>query len=299
MQLDIMLFFQSIQNGFLSFLANFFSFFGEETAMLVILLPIYWAWNKKNGFIIFSNLMSSMGVMQVTKGICRVDRPFVQHPELINADRVETATGYSFPSGHSTGSSSFYSGLFRLYDRTWLRVLTAVIIIGVPLSRLYLGVHWPADVLVGTALGLCGTIFLTPVFSKLWDDKEKLSKVYKTGGIIISAVSLILALVLTFTDADKTAWSDTQKLCAVMGAGMIGVALETKYLKFKTEGTAAHKAERIAIGIVGMVLLQLLKLIFPSSVYSIGCFFRYSLIGLWATWLFPMLAVKIGIMEKE
>ena len=299
MQLDIMLFFQSIHNGFLSFLANFFSFFGEEIAMLVILLPIYWAWNKKHGFLIFSNLMSSLFTMQVTKGICRVERPFVQHPELIAADRVETATGYSFPSGHSTGASSFYSMLFRLYRNTWVRVLTVIVIIGVPLSRLYLGVHWPMDVLAGTLLGLAFTLFMTPVFEKLYDDRKMLIKILLPVGAVLSAVSLMLALVLTFTEADKLAWSDTQKTCAIMGAGMMGVALEAKMLGFTTGGSRKDKILRCVLGILGMALLQMLKLAFPASLYSIGAFVRYSLIGLWATWLFPALAVKAGIMEKE
>ena len=73
---------------------------------------------------------------------------------------------YSFPSGHALGSLCFYGILAwivvrRIQDKrikTAIAVLTAIFILLIGLSRVYLGVHYPSDVLAGFVAGLIWTI---------------------------------------------------------------------------------------------------------------------------------------------
>ncbi|RIW35145.1 PAP2 family protein [Bacillus salacetis] len=69
--------------------------------------------------------------------------------------------GYSFPSGHSMGSFILYGALafavFRLYDHRWSKFIGAaallLLVLLIGLSRIYLGVHYPSDILGGFSAG--------------------------------------------------------------------------------------------------------------------------------------------------
>jgi undecaprenyl-diphosphatase len=77
------------------------------------------------------------------------------------------AVSSSFPSGHAMSATIVYSTVaylaIRLYRRTWPKVLTAIAaggtIVAISASRLYLGVHYPSDVLAGAVIGLAWAAF--------------------------------------------------------------------------------------------------------------------------------------------
>lgn len=80
--------------------------------------------------------------------------------------------GYSFPSGHSMGSFIFYGALsfmlFRLLKEKWKKMIAAVLagcmILLVGLTRIYLGVHYPSDVIAGFSIGAAWLFFWIMLF---------------------------------------------------------------------------------------------------------------------------------------
>lgn len=88
--------------------------------------------------------------------------------------RVVYEAGYSFPSGHAMVSLCFYGMLAYLISRnlvSWrwriaLFILALLLIVAIGVSRIYLGVHYPTDVLAGYAAGTAWLIFC--IFLHAW-----------------------------------------------------------------------------------------------------------------------------------
>lgn len=98
------------------------------------------------------------------KKLIRRDRPFVDHPDTrLLAGR---GSSYSMPSGHSAIWGAISAVTFLLYRRRWVPV--AVVGVGVGISRMYLGVHYPTDVLAGWTLGVVYGVVLARMAAWLW-----------------------------------------------------------------------------------------------------------------------------------
>lgn len=129
--------------------------FGEETAFLVAALIVFWCVDKNRGYYILGVGFGGTILTQFLKLLCKVPRPWVLDPNFEPiAGSKEAATGYSFPSGHSQSSVGTFGGLALTGKNKALRYLFVAIAVLVPFSRMYLGVHTPADVLVGSACAL-------------------------------------------------------------------------------------------------------------------------------------------------
>ena len=128
---------------------------GEETAFLVAAMIVFWCVDKNRGYYLMSVGFGGTILTQCLKLVCKVPRPWVRDP---NFDPIpgskEAATGYSFPSGHSQSAVGTFGSLAMTEKNKLFRGIFVAICVLVPFSRMYLGVHTPADVLVGSACAL-------------------------------------------------------------------------------------------------------------------------------------------------
>lgn len=275
MQLDMIRFIQSCANPVLDVVAEFLTMLGEPFTISVIFCGVYWCLDKKLGQYIIFSLCASVCMNGVVKDFFRFERPIGQ--EGVVSRRVETATGYSFPSGHTQSATSFWTPLIIRTGNIALRMLGAAVIVCVGLSRLYLGVHYPADVLGGMVLG---TVIAVSYHFILKHEKYLL-------GLLICATLAILAFV--------TGQSEDTFSAAGMAAGLIaGVMFEKRFVNFSTEGAAVKKLLRYALGLVLIGLAYTVPKIFLPDIAAIkACI--YAFIVFIAVGAYPLLFKKLRI----
>ena len=162
MDINILLGLQEFRNGAGAFLADFLlkmTYFGELNTVLVIMAVIYWCVSKDVGTYLLMGWSGNRilnGALKVT--VCAY-RPWIRDARILPyGDSINTATGYSFPSGHTMNAATvFGGGAVRKDLPGMLRAALGVMVVLVAFSRIYLGVHTPQDILVGA---VCGTLVM-------------------------------------------------------------------------------------------------------------------------------------------
>lgn len=292
MQEAILGFFQRIASPTLDTLANICSLVGESGFIIAVVAAVYWCVNKKKGFAICSTLLTSLVTMNLLKAVVRAPRPFQVLPE-IEGKRLSTATGYSFPSGHTTAAATFYSSSAFAARKRVLSIICAIAIVLVGVSRMYLGVHWPIDVAGGLILGMTISLATYRLYENLFDNR-KASLLYAViVGAAGTVAAAIITIILSMGKGDPVALTDLMKMLALAGGGYLGFAMERKYVNYSVDGTGGRKLLRYVVGIVVLLLIMGSKAILPSHMFF--GFLRYLLCGFWAIGLYPFLGSKIRI----
>ena len=298
MQASILRFLHRIATPFLDLLANGASFFGEETFVIAIVLLVFWNINKQKGFALYMNVLTSVLVMGILKAVVRAPRPFVVLEEIAGK-RMGTATGYSFPSGHTTTAASFYTSLALLLKKRICSIIAAIMIVLVGVSRLYLGVHWPNDVFAGLLIGVSISFLLYRWSLQLFEDRVRLVRFSIRYGLIATFVSLILSVLLNLELVDPVAFNDLMKTLALAGAGLLGFGFEEQIVRYRVEASLTKKILRYLLGMGVVIAIIASKALFPPSIYAISSFIRYSLVGVWATVLFPITGKSLHLFDDE
>lgn len=298
MQYQILIFLQNFSSDAILFIANLLSFAGEETFLILILLTIYYTVDKRAGFSIFSSLLCAQTMTNAIKSVVRAPRPFMVH-ESLSADRIETATGYSFPSGHTAGAAAFYPALGRESGKKSIVAVTIILAVLIGLSRNILAVHWPVDVLVGLIIGLVFSLAMTRLFDRIWEDRKRRFLFSSIMGSSSALISIILCTVLSLSLVDEMAYSDLMKILSLSAGAYGGAVLEMRMVNFSTENSLLKKVLSVLIAMAGAAAIMFVREMLPETLYYPGALAGYALLGLWATGLFPLIAVKTSLMKKD
>lgn len=281
---------ESIRTPLLDQLFLLLTFFGEEVLVLAIICFLYWCYNKRLAYRICFTFFSSGLLVQTLKITFRVPRPWIKDPSFNPVKKaVTTATGYSFPSGHTQCATALYSSFALNTKKNFNRIICFVIIFSVMLSRMYLGVHTPIDVLVSFGLTLC----LSFVTNYLITRFELLDRNYKITAILLSIISIAVALYsLTLLHWDIINAKYASDCCKAAGAGIgfsLGWFIESTYIRFNENTTyPSRQVVKFLIGISIAVLLKVgLKVVLGSSIPA--DMLRYFILVLWITVVYPYL----------
>ncbi len=267
------------------------TFLGNETFFLISLPWVYWCLCKRTGARLSLLFLVSAYINMVAKLMADMPRPF-EYSDAVR--QIVAASGGGFPSGHTQGAVVFWGYLAYKFRNTLFRSIAGFLILGIPLSRVYLGVHFPIDIAGGYLLGSILLYGFIKSEKYIYDLHQKIG----FAGMLVAAACLpaILA-VLVFED--KTAVS---AMAALAGMG-IGFLLEFRYLGFTPPQNWRIKAAAFTLGMVVFALAYVgLKIGFaglePAALFR---YIRYGLVGLWggvgAPWLF--LKLKWSLYESD
>lgn len=234
-------FMQSLRSGFLDVFFNSISAMGEEYVYIILICIVYFAISKRMGELIALSLFFSLVLTTTIKGLFMVDRPYVRYPDKIIA--LRPSIGTSFPSAHTQGFSAFiFSGAFWL-KKKYAYGVAGVLAVLMALSRVYLGVHWLEDVVVGLVLGVTAAYVLYRFYSNHQDDNMALIRLY--GVLLI--VFLPFLIIFGAEDLFKT--------YGLMVGFVFAMYLERKYVNFSMDVAVWKRILRAFFGILIMILI--------------------------------------------
>ena len=304
--MEILYALEALRTPWLDAIVSALTHLGGETVFLIAALAVFWCVDKRQGYYLMSVGFMGTLVNQFLKITCRIPRPWVRDPDftIVESARAE-ATGYSFPSGHSTSSVGTFGVLATEGKRLWLRIGSVVLCFLIPLTRLYLGVHTPADVLVGSAIPLFFIVVLRPAIYSA--DGRHIPKLLILMATLSAAFVLYMEYYPVPADVDTdNLYSALKNSYTLMGAllGMIVVYQVDEKRNFSTEAVWYAQLLKIVLGLaLALGVKEGLKLPLDSlfSGHMIARGIRYMALVLFAGILWPMtfpLFQKLGRKDE-
>lgn len=272
LQLKILLYLQNIRTPLLTTIFLLFTMSIETPIVILFSSILYWSINKTLGTRLLFTLCNTLSLNTGLKEIIKYTRPIGSNG--LTSIRVKTATGYSLPSGHSQTAASFWTLLMINIKKSWIYIIGTIAILGVSLSRLYLGVHWPTDILLGIFLGILCTLLCNIIFNYITQTK-------KTSILIYSYIPFII-LSFFFTNELYI------KILGLQGGMILGYIIEQKYVQFNTNTTLINKFLRVILGVISLAVLYLiLNFIMPEILIFV--YIKHFLLCLYAIAFVPYL----------
>ena len=268
---------------------------GEETVFLVLGLVVFWCIDKRRGsFLLITGLVGTV-INQALKLMFKIPRPWVYDPSFEPvAGSKEAATGYSFPSGHTQNAIGTLGPLLVTSKKRGLKIAFIALIALVAFSRVYLGVHTAADVLVSLFVGAILIFALYPMFK----NEERFDKFmpYVTVGSALLSLVLVLFVFLsdnTGVDADNlhSAMKNSATLFGCTLAMIPVYFIDRRFTNFKTDGAWYAQIIKLVVGFLIVIAIKSglsapLVSLFKNEFIARGV--RYFLIVFFAGVIWPL-----------
>jgi len=256
---------------------------GDEKFYLLLLPLVYWCIDKRLGIRLAVLVMASNTVNLGCKFAFGLPRPPVPPVRPIAVEE-----GFGFPSGHTQAVTVAFGWLARHSRRWGAYVGAGALVFLVGLSRLYLGVHFPHDVVGGLVIGL----FVLFVFEAV---QPPLERRWLSAALGLRAT---LALGVPFLVLAVWPQEDVAGTLGALAGFAVGGLIEAEAVRLAPAGSPLQRALRFLVGLVGMGLLYFgLSAVLPAGIW--WRFGRYALVALFASAAAPWLFVRLQLAQAE
>ncbi len=316
--IGIIRFLQSL-GGWLLMPMQTITFLGNEEFFLFIAPAFYWCLDAALGMRLGLGALSSSILNGAIKIGLRGPRPYWLD-QGVKAFRIESSFGV--PSNHAQTATVVWGSIARYINKKWVWGLCILVIALIGLSRMYLGVHFPHDVLLGWIIGAFSLWGMLKYENRLlqWFNH------FRTPNQILIALGASVLLILmvagirmltldwnipqTWMQAaaqtdplgetvDPRALSGTVSNAGAFFGFILGGVLLRDRGWFDARGSLWKRALRFLLGVSGVFVLWYgLGEVFPRGETMIPYvlrYIRYALVGSWVSGLAPIIFIKLKL----
>lgn len=293
--MEFLWFLEQFRNPVTNSIFQFFTFFGEELVVIGVVCLLFWCIDKKLALRMGLAYFISGLLVQFLKIFFCIPRPWLLDSNFKPVGTaIETATGYSFPSGHSQSAASLWGVFAGSMKKKWYKIGFIAIALCTGFSRMFLGVHTPKDVAVGLFIGFLGAFLVC---------NHKTESFVEQNKAIISVVFGLLSVALiAFSAYQISSGAVNEKegmdCCKAAGAGFgfaISWYIEERFIDWNPKQFFGDKnKKKIIVFIVGLAVALLLKAGL-KKVLGVGLIvgaLRYAILVVWIVAIYPFILIK-------
>ncbi len=229
---------EGVRTSSLNAIFEFITMLGEETLMVILIAMLWFAFDKQLAKRIFFIAAVSIGINSIIKNIVKLPRPFAGGK--VTCVRPDTATGYSFPSGHTQNFSTWTTVLALRIRKAWFSVLVTVLIVLVAFSRMFLGAHYPSDVIIGGLIGVLLAVIGNVVYDRVQNKHE----------LYIASIAVLTPFAVAFMFKPDPMYADFYKTYGMLIGLFFVIIAEGKGTPLNYDVAAWKKVLRVVIGVM-------------------------------------------------
>lgn len=271
------------ENAFLSALTEMITILAEDTIIILVGAFLYWCIDPRKGQRMACTAVGGVFWTMGLKNYLKIPRPWdlglIDKSQVI---RAETATSYSFPSGHTTAGTNIYGYFASVAKKLWVKIILWILVGLIGLSRIYLGCHTSYDVLAAIVISVLWIYLAGFLFDRLLPKSD--------WYVFLFAIPMLFAVSSLFTGFDE----DVVKMGTFGFCVLIGIFLERRFIHYEVKGDWLVKILKYAVGVIILALLKMWPKFFGIyDIFWLKCI-NYGLIALWVSCIYPFILKKIG-----